>query len=566
MALAPACLPRIAPVNSACGCTLTATSIRGLTPAEIEGLAFKEIDLMRVIMGAAEAKALGVQESGMAMLLRSNIKNIKPALNERKVGEQSMILPYIMRPQRSVMNANYFTIEAGVAPGDAGVGTIPASAWDLTVNLGSSWLKTDLTAIQRYFLPGSTLIVLTWDDTTAKNAQTLVFTVIRAVNADAGGVSKANITVYPNITDVGYAALSNPNKAKLHPTFGVAQTGANSVADRESWCYDQPTNISKKLLVNWLQTTRTSRCVDSEYKRILDAIMKGKVNGYQQGFVNLTLADQNKQQAQLEEDAFLRSAFYGQKINELQTPETYDQLPIVYDRVQTTCPKEYKANAIGFFQMLVDCQRVVDLNGNALDLDYIFQQLYYLKRNRESDGDRISIVDSMTDRLTANRIYDTMAKYYKARYGIDTIRYAKIGEKITYDNLTLFNYNLYDIPEVGIQWAVFHDTFFDDMLSAFPATVSGVDFKARARALWFLDFSDISIGIAGTKSVTRKTPDPATNALYNCVIQSDTQEINLRSTKWTAMLDRPQRHLLIQNFSGACPTVAAVGCYVPNPS
>ena len=48
-----------------------------------------------------------------------------------------------------------------------------------------------------------------------------------------------------------------------------------------------------------------------------------------------------------------------------------------------------------------------------LDLDYIFQQLYYLKRYRESDGDKVQIIDSMTGRLTANVIYDAMSKYYK---------------------------------------------------------------------------------------------------------------------------------------------------------
>jgi hypothetical protein len=563
--LAPSCLPRIAKVSSATGCTLTATSIRGLTPNEISNLGMKEIDLLRVIMGAAEAKALGVQESGLAMLLRSTIKDIKPALNNVKVGEQSMVLPYIMRPQKSVVNANYFTIEAGVVHPTAGAGGVPASAWNLTLNLGSSFLKSDIEAIERYFLPGNTIIVLTWDNTTNKNARTLVFTVHAAVNADAGGVKKATVTVIPNVSTSGWAGFNTGEKLVYQPTFGVAQTGANSIADREAWCYNQPTNISKKLLINWVQTTRTSRTVDSEYLKTLDAIMKGKVNDFQRGFVNLSLADQNKQMAMLEEDAFLKTAFYGQRINEFQSPETYDSLPIVYDRVDSACPKEYKANALGFFTLLTDCQRVVDLNGNALDLDYIFQQLYFLKRHRESDGDKVQIIDSMTDRLTANKIYDAMSKYYKSRYGVDTIRYAKIGEKITHDNMTLFNYNLYDIPEVGIQWAVFHDTFFDDQLSAFPATVSGVDFKARARCLWFIDFSDMKVGIAGTKSVKRKTPDPETNDLYKCVITADTQEINLRSTRWTAMIDRPQRHLIIQNFSDGCPTVAAAGCDAPNP-
>ena len=562
MALAPSCLPRVVPVSSACGCTLTATSIRGLTPAELEALANKEIDLARVVLNAAEAKVLGVQENGLATFLRSTIKDIKPKLGQSKIDEQSIVLPYIQRTQRSYINANYFTIEAGAANPDAGTNGIPASAWDLVLNLGSSWLKTDLQQIERYFLPGNTLIVLTWDNTTEKNAKTLVFTIVKAVNADAGGIAKAKVTVQPNLTDAGFLALTDDaaGRGQYRPTFGVAQTGVNSVSDRESWCAEPPADLSRKILVNWLQTTRTSRCVDETYLKMLDQIMKGKVNPFQQGFVWSPLAEQNKRKAQLEDDAFMRSVFFGQRINEKQTVETYDQLPTVSDVNDPTCPLEYKARALGFFQILTDCNRVVDLNGAPLDLDYVFQQLYYLKRHREADGDRISVIDSLTDRWTAQKIFEAMSKYYRLKLGVETVRYVKMGEKITHDGQTLFNYNLYDIAEVGIQWAVFHDPFFDDHLSAFPATVGGVDFKSRGRNLWFLDFSDMTIGIGKTMSVRRKTPDETTNALYNCVITANHKEFNLRSQKWTAMLDRPQRHLIIHNFNDACPSVTTASC------
>lgn len=556
MALAPSCLPRLVPVSSACGCTLTNTSIRGLTPGELENLQNVEVDLARVILNSAEAKILGVQESSLATFLRSTIKDIKPKLGTSKVDEQSIILPYIQRTQRSYINANYFTIESGAATAGAGTGDIPASAWNVTVNLGESWLKTDLTQIERYFKPGNTLIVLTWDNTTSKNAKTLVFTILSAAN---GGDSKAVVTIQPNITDTAFLALANNagGRGQYRPTFGVAQTGANSVSNRESWCHNSPADLSRKLLVNWIQTTRTSRCVDDAYLKTLDAIMKGKVNAFQQGFVWSPIAEQNKRAAQIEDDEWLRSVFFGQKINEKQTPETYDELPTVADVSNPLCPLEYKANALGFFTILSDCNRVVDLNGAALDLDYIHQQLYYLKRNREADGDKIAVIDSLTDRWTAAKIYDAMSRYYKVRYGVDTVRQAKVGEKITHDGIIMFNYNLYDIPEVGVQWAVFHDPFFDDHLSAFPATVSAVDFKSRGRNLWFLDFSDMSVGLGASMSVRRKQPDPETNALYQCVMVANTKEVQLKSQKWTVMLDRPQRHLVIHNFSGACPTVTA---------
>lgn len=566
MSLAPSCLPRIVPVGSSCGCTLTNASIRGLTPGEFLAMQNKEFDLARVILGAAEAKMLGVQESGLATLLRSTIKDIKPKLNSVKVDEQSIILPYIQRTQKSVMNANFFNIEAGVAHPTAGVGGVPASAWNITVNLGSSWLKTDLLNIERYFLPGNTLIILTWDNTTAKNARTLVFTIRTSVNADAAGISKALVTLVPNITDTGFLALADnaAGRGQYRPTFGVAQTGVNSISNRESWCAEQPADLSKKILVNWIQTTRTSRCVDETYLKTLDSIMKGKVNPYQQGFVWSSLADQNKRKAQLEDADFLRTVFYGQRINENQTPENYHLLPGITDPSDPSCVLEYKANALGFFTILTECNRVVDMNGTKLDLDYIFSQLYFLKRNRQADGDKIAVIDSMTDRLTANDIYDAMSKYYAARYGVSTIRYAKVGEKIQHDGIILFNYNLYDIPDSGVQWAVFHDEFFDDILSATPALVGGVNFKSRGRALWFLDFSDMTIGLAGSMSVRRKSPNADVNVLYNCVITANTKEQNLRSQKFTAMLDRPQRHLLIHNFSDECPRVSAVGCPVPN--
>lgn len=563
MALAPYCLPRVISVTSSCGCTLTAASIKGMTPGEMENLSNKEIDLARVIANAAEAKALGVQERGLATLLRSSVKDIKPALQKKSIDEQSIILPYIQRRQRSVINANYFNAEAGIATPGAGTGAIPASAWDLTVNLGNSPWKSPLTNIERYFLPGSTLIVLTWASDVNKTARTLQFTVYASVNANSGGVQKAKITIYPNVSSAAWAGFTSPQKLVYQPTFGVVQTGANNVADRESWCYNQPADLSQKIIVNWIQTTRESRCITESYKKMLDLIMQGKVNEYQRGFVNMPLADQNKRQAQLSEDAWMRSVWYNQRINELQEPETYDQLPTVTDVEDTNCVHGYKANALGLRTMLTDCQRVVDNSAGTLSLDYIFDQIYYLKRNREADGDSVSVIDVMTDRLTAMQINDVMSKYYKARYGWDTTRFAKIGEKITHDGLVMFNYNLYDIPDSGLQLAVFWDPFFDDMLAATPSNVgAATDFKSRNRQLWFIDWSDVSIGIAGTMSVTRKQPDPETNVLYKCVMQANPTEYNLRSTKWTTMLDRPARHLLIENFNGNCPNVTAHGCTV----
>ena len=84
MAISPEFLPRLVKVDSSCGCTLTKASFEGLTPAKFEALSGTETELARVIASSAEAKALGVMERGMTMLIKGSVKNMKPALNTVK--------------------------------------------------------------------------------------------------------------------------------------------------------------------------------------------------------------------------------------------------------------------------------------------------------------------------------------------------------------------------------------------------------------------------------------------------------------------------------------------------
>jgi hypothetical protein len=168
-----------------------------------------------------------------------------------------------------------------------------------------------------------------------------------------------------------------------------------------------------------------------------------------------------------------------------------------------------------------------------------------------------------------------MAAYYKAKYGIEEQRNMQLNQTIKHDGIILFNYALYDLPEVGCQLAVFHDPYFDDLLNVggkffdggdasgsklynangsrsttevLGSTANQAKAKKAARALWFIDWSDVKIGIAGTNAVTRKAPHPEIQERYKCRMAHKNTEYSLRSTTWTTMMDVPARHLLIQNF------------------
>lgn len=562
--LDPACVGRIVKVDSACGCTLTRTTITGLSPADIVALGYKEIYLTKAILDAQEAKMLGVPENPLMTLLNSRIKDVKDQLSEVKIDGQSIVMPFIQRTQRSFINANYFTVLAGGLTPGAGANGIPVSAWDLTLGLGNSPFQTQLADIQRFFVPGTTLIVKTWDGVNTKTARTLVFTIYAAVEADVGNTVKAVVTVYPPVSAANWVAYTAAQKSVWQPYFGMAETGANSIANEESYCQNQPSDLAKNLVINWLQTTRESYCREQSYEEVLDMILKGKVNDYLKAFKYVSIAEQQKQMKARYDLNWFNSVFFGQAIDvDNQTTANWQNLPIVYDLVNTQCPLVYKASALGIFTLLNECNRVKDFQGMPLDLNEIFQDLYYLRRNREATGDRVPVIDSMTDRYTYSDIFDAMTKYYKARFSWDTTRFAKIGEKILHDNLLMFTYDIYDIKEAGCSWAVFNIDYFNDLVDAFNTVVVGWNLTTRANNLWFIDWSDVNVGVAGSKQVTRKNPDPATADIYKCVITPNVRTYDLRSKTWTVMVDRPNRHIIYHNFASGCPIVTIPGCTVP---
>lgn len=565
MALNPPCVGNIINVDSACGCTLTAATITGLSPDDIEALSYKEIYLTQAILDAKEAKMLGVPQRGLMELLTSKIRDIKGDLTIQKIDQQSVIQPYILRQQRSFINSNYFNIITGQPTPGAGTGSIPLSAWNVTVDLGPAWNRTELQNIERYFVPGSTLQVLTWDNVANKTARTLVFTIISAVNADSGGNERATITMYPNVNAVTWAAYSAAERLVYQPVFGLAQTGANSISDFESYCPQQPADFSNKLIENWLQTTRESYCRESSYEEILDKILKGDVNDYLKAFKYQSIADQQKRQAALYRREWYNSVFFGQAIDIVnQTTANWRNLPQVYDVNNGSCPLAFKASSLGIFTQLSNCNRVVDMAGLKLNLDYIFQQLYYLRRNREADGDSVNIIDSMTDRYTAGLILEVMSKYYQQKYSVEFTKYFQANQQIVHDKIVLFNYNIYQVQEAGVSWAVFVDDYFNDLVDAMATPVVGWDFSTRGRNLWFIDWSDIAIGVAGESRVSRQSPNSNTDlALYQCVISPVVKKYDLRSKTWTVMVDRPQRHLIIHNFVLDCPRISGGTCVVP---
>lgn len=540
-----ACNPVLLEIDDSCGCAVTKATLKAVSPEDLNSDDWKETGIARVYASVKEGRLCGVQEKPLIDLFLSRLKPKKRG-NLGESGQASLIAPYFLEPSPAVINANYFLIGAGAA--------VQASArqWSLTITNSESEWATDLPAIERYFLPGQ-YVVIHYTDANGIG-RTITPKVISAVNADIVGTHQATVVVEANYTLAGFNALDAADQAVFQPTHGVVQLLANSVSDRESWCHNKPSNINWKWRDFWWQTIRNTHCVNDEYIKALQAPL---LSDYFRKFRSLPLAQQRKQHQALAEKEFFNTVFFGDRINENQTVQTYTDLEKVYDPADADCVIELKANTIGVLPQLSACSRVVDFGGGALDMDEILTNLKTLARYRgEATGANIVRIEAMTDQATLAGLRYKFISYLKDKYGITDINiFYQPGQKVTYTltGRVIWNYDLFMFLDDGLELAVITDFAFDDHLRAFPTAD-----KSAGRYFFILDWSDIDIYLAGAKSVTRQTN--VADDLYKCVIDPVVTRYLLESKTIATCVHDPNRHLVYKNFSANCPKLTATVC------
>lgn len=575
------CTPRLITIEPSDGCSLTRAQIRPFTKADFEAQGFKEVGMDSTIAMTKEARLIGVPQRGLTDLLLSRHTPYREGGTSGKPHNGSIIAPYTLVPQRRVVNANYFHVEAYSATLPSGItkgthhpqfGYVPSSAANLTINNGVDVnnklnFNTSLKNIERYFLPGHMVVVEslafnmnggTPAGATADDAVTISFQIVAAV-PHASDPTKAQLVVAPNLTETGWNALTSAQKAMYSPAKGLLIILANSVSDYERYCYQFPAVNPNNLIEYWAQTVRWSHSYSDEYLAALNAPLTSE---YFKRFRQIPLAEQRRQQEMLQERAFYNTVFYGERINENQSLANWTSLPTVEDPNLPGCVLEYKANTLGMRTQLGGCGRVQDRKGLPLQLDTLFETCYLLKRERENTGGSVAVIDAMTDRFTASQIRDLMIGYYKKKYNSDFNIYIQAGQKLI-DSITkkvVFEYNMYDLPDQGVSLAVFADPYFDDRLGAAPVMGTGTADNRRQKSIWLIDWTDFDIVQHHQKAVRRRTN--VLDDLYNCVIQPNIHHYFLNSKKFEVRLGDPNRHVLIENFSTACPTLAATVCAV----
>lgn len=546
MALLDQCSPRIIQVEDSCGCAVTRANIQAMKPSDFEANFWKELGMEKVVANTKMARIAGVPQKTLVDLVLSRMVPMKQRALDNA---GSVIAPFTYIPQETYVNANHWIITAGTAHPGAGSGGVHAGAWQLTIENEAGQFASALTDIHRYFKPGNELKVFYRDG--SSNGQRVSFKIIGAVDATVGANVKATVSVAPNRTESAWSGYSAGQKAPWQPTAGLAIIMANSVSDYEQYCYNEPIENPNKLKAFWFQTSRRTFCYNEEYVKALQAPL---TSDFFKKFRTMPLAKQRARQEHKFEQQWLNTIFFGDVIDEKQTVETYDQLPQVTDPANPSCTIEYKANTLGIVTQLNDCSRVTDFANSGLDIDTLLQNLYYLKRYRSANGAPIREIECWTDRFTYDVVVQALVKHLKDKYGLTWEVHYQPGQQREVDGFIYFEWTDFKLPEVGVTLRLMQNDGFDDFLAAAPSAHA-----SAARWMMFIDWSDIEIGLAGSKSVKRQTN--TADDLYNCVINPVVNHYELYSQTYTVVIGDPNRHLVYTNFDNTtCPTIPTPAC------
>ena len=481
-----------------------------------------------------EIKMCGTVQNGLYDFLMANKVKM-----DRKVQTDSLnsgllqIRPFVLARQYDPINHIYYKFSAGTASG---------ANWQVTVESTDS-IPFDI----RSFQAGEIVYVtgLTAGGTSVRTAYSIVSSV-----AAAGNTGTLVLT--------GQNAASNlPSSRTEDVTSGLLIRGTNNKSDYEEFCNEAAAFNSARNVPFWTQTSRTSMCRSTTYDKWRKLLLES--NQLYREFGDVDEIEKNKQLGADWQTRMVNSFFWNKPISTNQTTALYNSL----DDIDTPTSAIFnlnseaecvgkRANAVGIYEQLAECNRVDDLQGAQVNLNTLFNSLYDIMRVRESSGSSASrSIDIFTDSLTAERFNQGMLAYFKAK-SLDTMRINIDGASTKAE--FGFNYRTYNLfyPQ-GVTINVITHNFFDDAITA--ATAAGV--TAAERRLWILDFSCIYPGVIASNRVVNKTGDlqalAAVDQSYACVMNVLSKENTLTSTTWTVVVECPKASLVLENFSDAVP-------------
>lgn len=341
------------------------------------------------------------------------------------------------------------------------------------------------------------------------------------------------------------------------PNAGLVIVGRNNVADVEKWCNNLPNWDNKKLVPFWIQTSRRSRCVDSEYIKAFNRLRTGGNEAFKM-FGDLDMAERNKQDELEDRKRFVHDFFFNKPISANQTLALWQDLddittPTGFSVDPGTGGKVMgkKANFIGVVEQLRRCDRVKDLTGHKLNFYELLDELYRIKRAREANGRRVTDIDIWTDSITAANLDTAFLTYWKQ----ESLEMLSLNKEFGRNDELGLSFTKYRVKRpAGLSINIIVDNFFDDFRN---------DNKTESQEpvgsiLAILDIGS-SIYWAPIKSNRKAFTVGQLSDLakidkdWACVMETVTREQTLISDTGTAVVECPQENLWIWGMGDGVP-------------
>lgn len=467
------------------------------------------------------------------------------------------IMPFIKARQYSPINNAYWRFYNGATTNNNPSGT----AWS-----GRVASPTNIPADVNSF-PVGTRVYIDGKSTGGSATRTAWVVYSATLAADA-----SYITLILQSGNYGSNLLPYSGDKLGHPVTGTLRRGTVNVQNAEKFCTEDPAYINWHHVPFWVETTRHSMCRSSLYDKWRTLMLQN--NPLYKTFFDLPDIEKNKQLGADWQRRMVDNMFWGKPYNQNQTIYDYDNLPQVagYDGSALGLGADggaiiaRRANAVGIYEQLAECDRIADLQGGQLNLPALFNELYNMKRVREGQNHpNAKTFDIFTDSVYAEVFNQAMILYFKAKSS-ETLRFTAPAYESPKTANFGFNYRSYQLfwPDIIIN--IISHNYFDDWRAAGIATMGNTD--NTSRVLWVLDFSGIYPGILASKKVVNETGKlsalAAVNSDFACVMEVPTKEQTLMSVTWTMVVECPMSNLILENFSGAVPEYAnLVGKYPP---
>jgi hypothetical protein len=541
--------------------TITRATILGLTPAQLATVYGSGLNEMNDWFKTSfEMKACGTKTNGIYDWLMSSQRNVGQLLDTVKLDRSdSLLKPFIMARQDSVINKDFWAITAGWAQSDyTTVDTGPLSAGELALGAASDRIvrvvnRYGLDLDDKWFLDRDRVYIFG-----RNGGQTLIGAwKVMAAAADA------NATIVDVLLKSENTASATPFGST--PTSGILTIGGNNVNDFESWCGNRPTINPRKHVPFWYQTMRRARRVDSEYKKVFARLMES--NEYFRTFGDLPLAERNRQDEETFQRSWVESFFFGKKISTNQTMALWQSLDQITTVTGATVDPglggklvAYRANMIGVFEQMLACDRVRDLQNNNLNFYEWLDENYRIMRARKSQGRTVDTIDWFMDNVTSANLQTAFWAYMKKEYG-DSVRInVETGTNELGFAWTIFKPKF----PAGIKIAIITHEFFDDRVNAFEAEAIG----SAGRLMLCLDIGKpgpkggtIYPGMIATNRKTRTLGEleqlARIDATFACTMEHITEEISLVSETVTAIVECPANSMWIQGVADEVPDTAS---------